>query len=220
MTLPNQIRDGRPGVVVVVCLCVCVCLVYGRKRDGEGGEDEKTWGASFDAVNVQIYVEGQWSTFIRSSLFPPSLPAPASSHPISFYCPNPLLPHRLFSFLPLSLILSHSVTHHHSSFSPVFFPVSHLSFLTPSLPPSVSYEGTERLLWTAAIRPIGGIGRPQKHTDRGAEWEREGWCISNIQYFISILHKSSQHFCSTQRPDNTLAIHFNNVWYCKQIEKP
>lgn len=111
----------RPGLV-------CVCVAEREKyRHGEGGEDEKTRGASFDAVNVQIYVEGQWSTFIRSSFLPPSHPAPASSHPISSY-PTPTSPTG-FLFSPLPLILSHSVTHHHSSLlSPVF----------PSCPSSVS----------------------------------------------------------------------------------
>lgn len=123
---------------------VCVCGRKREKRHGEGGEDEKTRGASFDAVNVQIYVEGQWSTFIRSSFLPPSHPAPASSHPISSY-PTPTSPTG-FLFSPLPLILSHSVTHHHSSLlSPVFpsCPSSVSPDFLSSLPPSVSHERTE-----------------------------------------------------------------------------
>lgn len=85
MTLPNQMRDGDWGVGVMVSDCVGVC--GGKrveKKGGEVGEDEKTWGASFEAVNVQIYVEGQWSTFIISPSLPTSYPSPAAhSNPVS-----------------------------------------------------------------------------------------------------------------------------------------
>lgn len=140
MTSPNQMCDGNGGLWS--CVCVRALSVWEKKRkgDGEGGEDEKTWGASFDAVNVQIYVEGQWSTFIRSSFFPPSLPAHASSHHISFFNtppPHPLPP-QAFSFLPLpsfSPTLSLTIT----SFSPP--PCLSSVFRTLSLSPSF------RLLW-------------------------------------------------------------------------
>lgn len=134
MTPPNQIRNGDR-----VCVCVCGFMGEIKKKGCEGGEDEKTWGASFDAVNVQIYVEGQWSTFIRSSFLPPS--HPASSQPISLYC-TPLPPQAfLSSSSPLSLPLCHSLSFLPSL--PRFPPVSHLSFMPPSLPPPVYRGGTE-----------------------------------------------------------------------------
>lgn len=85
---------------------------YGREGGGVVGEDEKTWGASFDAVNVQIYVEGQWSTLIRSSsqLLHPSTYTTALRLPVP-----PPSPPQAFSFLPL---LSLTVP----PFSPLFFP--------------------------------------------------------------------------------------------------
>lgn len=116
----------RPGVLCVV-VCVKVC---GRKRkgDGEGGEDEKTWGASFNAVNVQIYVEGQWSTFIRSYF----LPSP------------PPLPPQAFSFLPLP---PHSLPPCHSPSFLLSLPGFSLSLIRlswlPPFPPCVSHERTE-----------------------------------------------------------------------------
>lgn len=104
--------------------------------------------------------------------------------PPHFFLSHPFFPPQAFSFLPLLLILSLSVTHHHSSLPPLP-PVSCLSFPTPSLSSFLLLcacvcvsggaggrgVGRLRLLWTAAIRPIGGIGRPQKHTDLGSEPE-------------------------------------------------
>lgn len=160
-------------------MCVCMRVlggVYGgkkgKKRNSEGEEDEKTRGASFDAVNVQIYVEGQWSTFIRSAFLPVSLP-PASSHPISFYPSTITLPSQAFSLLPLPPILSYPVTHHYSSLLSPVFPC--LSSVFPDSPPFLLPSPMKglRLLWTVAIRPTGGIGRPQKRTGHSTEGERE-----------------------------------------------
>lgn len=134
-----------------------------RKRDVEGGEDEKTWEASFDAVNVQIYVEGQWSTFIRSSFHPASLLACTLLPPHFFLSPTlPLTGFLLSSSSPHPLPLCHSPSF--LLFLPLYFPlpVSHLSF-------QLLLWGRLRLLWSAAITPIGGIGRPQKQTDRSSE---------------------------------------------------
>lgn len=95
----NDIAQSDAGWRLgVVCVCVCVVLQE-RKKTGVtmGGEDEKTRGASFDAVNVQIYVEGQWSTFIRSAVLPLFQPHNTPHPPTQFFCcPTPpyVSPHR------------------------------------------------------------------------------------------------------------------------------
>lgn len=140
MTSPNRTRACEPGGCCGYLSFLSV-LEGGEKEKGGGkGERgrrrwEKTRGASFDALNVQIYVEGQWSTFIRSFFLPPSHPAhwtsstPFPIHP-HFSLSHPCFPPQAFSFLPLLLILSHSVTHHHS---PSSSPVARLSCHPPTL---------------------------------------------------------------------------------------
>lgn len=198
MTSPNRTRACKPGGCCGYLSFLSV-LEEGEKENGGEGERgrrrwEKTRGASFDALNVQIYVEGQWSTFIRSFFLPPSHPAhwtsppPPQSTPISPYH-TPASPHRLSPFF-----LS-------SSFSPTLS----LTIIRPLPPPSLVCLATppplfvrvrallvllllrwwrrlwrrwgQRLLWTVAITPIGGIGRPQKGT---ALCKRAGWYPSNI----------------------------------------
>lgn len=107
---------------------------------------------------------------------------PPCPHPHS--CPPPpqlpsSFPHRLFSpfLLLFPSILSQSVSHHHSSPPSSIrppYPAPHLSSVFPAPP-----VGRVRLLWFAAIEPIGGIGRPQIYADQS-----EGGRLSNLQCFF------------------------------------
>lgn len=105
--------------------------VRGRERvRGKGdaeGEDEKTWGASFDAVNVQIYVEGQWSTFIKSSFHPARIPAHITRapppHPATSPAPSPT---GFFSPFPPPLLLHSLPVCQSQSFLPSRLPPSSL----------------------------------------------------------------------------------------------
>lgn len=143
----NDIAQSDAGWRLgVVCVCVCVVLQE-RKKTGVtmGGEDEKTRGASFDAVNVQIYVEGQWSTFIRSAVLPLFQPHNTPHPPTQFFCcPTPpyVSPHRPHPppLYPLVFQLCHP---------PSFFPslpcfLCLLSVFPDSLPASLRLLCLER----------------------------------------------------------------------------
>lgn len=114
-----------------------------RKKGSKGGEDEKTWGASFDAVNVQIYVEGQWSTFIRSFCLPSLSLRPRLFPPLLFLSQS-VSPHRLSPFF-LSPSCSPSFCHSLSylPFLPCLPCLLSISPDSPFLLSSMSYERTE-----------------------------------------------------------------------------